>query len=304
MIEQLRVDLASFQPQLGFNPLEVEQGTYNWERMRLGVITASRISELLTPNRLAPLPDDFAFEKVGKDRFVVTAGEFKGLEWQGTRQDEFKQFIREKLPMKPSLQREGYMNHLIAEIATKMPQEPVSAKTLEYGKENEPKARDAFAFMNGITVHEIPFIYADKSMRCGASPDGIFGDTGCEIKCPFTSKVHVATLLGDKINDEYILQMQFQMFVTGAKEWTFVSYDPRMPGHLSLKTVTVPRCEVTQELIKNSVTEFIEQMDARLAQLGLKFGDQWLDDAQPEQIEQQAYYCELEQDQQFNVDDF
>lgn len=305
MIERLRTELAGFAGALGFDPLAVEQGSYQWERMRLGVISASRIKDVMTPGTMAPFPADCTYEKVGKDRFVVTGGQFNGLEWQGTRADEFKAHIRSMLPMKPAAARVQYMNELIAEIATQMPPEQISAKALQWGNDNEPKARDALAFSNGVVIHEIPFIYKDSGMRCGVSPDGIFDNTGCEIKCPLTSKIHVATLLEETINQDYIEQMQMQMWVTGSDEWTFASYDPRMPGHLSLKTVTVKRdIEFISEM-EAAINSFIDEMDVALAKLGLKFGDQWSNTAMPQEVSQQQQPEIIETEQsEFNVESF
>lgn len=225
MINQLRDNLASFQSVLGFNPLEVEQGSYPWLKMRLGVISASKCKDMMAKKGTAT--------------------------------------------------RNNYMMQLIAEVITGIPTELVPFKQLEWGKENEPAARTAYSFMTGEAVHEIPFIYADHSMRCGISPDGIVNDAGLEIKCPFTSMVHCDTLVNDAIKDEYFLQMQFSMFVTGAQYWEFMSYDPRMPAHLMTKIIKVNRCEKTQDKIAESVREFITDMDRALEQLGVKFGQQW-----------------------------
>ncbi|MBP6517916.1 lambda exonuclease family protein [Shewanella sp.] len=225
MINQLRENLASFQSVLGFNPLEVEQGSYPWLKMRLGVISASKCKDMMAKKGTAT--------------------------------------------------RNNYMMQLIAEVITGIPTELGPFKQLEWGKENEPSARTAYSFMTGDVVHEIPFIYADQSMRCGISPDGIVNDAGLEIKCPFTSMVHCDTLVNDAIKDDYFLQMQFSMFVTGAQYWEFMSYDPRMPAHLMTKIIKVNRCDKTQEKIAESVREFITDMDRALEQLGVKFGQQW-----------------------------
>lgn len=242
MINQLRDNLASFQSVLGFNPLEVEQGSYLWLKMRLGVISASKCKDMMAKKGTAT--------------------------------------------------RNNYMMQLIAEVITGIPTELGPFKQLEWGKENEPAARTAYSFMTGEAVHEIPFIYADQSMRCGISPDGIVNDAGLEIKCPFTSMVHCDTLVNDAIKDDYFLQMQFSMFVTGAQYWEFMSYDPRMPVHLMTKIIKVNRCKKTQEKIAESVREFITDMDRALEQLGVKFGMQWSTEFNftEEQLQQQKEF--------------
>lgn len=225
MISKIRNYMKEYSSIVGFDVLDVTQGSYNWHRLKLGVISASKCKDMMAK--------------------------------------------------KGSATRNSYMMQLIAEVITGLPTELGPFKQLEWGKENEPAARTAYSFMTGEVVHEIPFIYADQTMRCGISPDGIVNDAGLEIKCPFTSMVHCDTLVNDAIKDEYFLQMQFSMFVTGAQYWEFMSYDPRMPAHLMTKIIRVNRCEKTQEKIAESVREFITDMDRALEQLGVKFGQQW-----------------------------
>ncbi len=227
MIEQLRERLASHQSQLGFNPLTVEQSSYDWFKMKLGVVSASNCSKIFKPKRGA------------------------------------------------GLTRLTYMNELIGEICTGIPQEEISAKALQWGKDNEPQARELYSVLGlGGVVQELPFIYADKDMRAGCSPDGIDGDSGIEIKCPFTTKVHIDFLLNGTIKPEYHDQMQFSMMVSGAKQWHFVSYDHRMKRKI-IEKFTVNRNEERIAEIREALAEFTLDMDRALAQLGFEFGDQW-----------------------------
>ena len=69
-----------------------------------------------------------------------------------------------------SAARDGIMAELIAEIATGAPAEPVSAKALQHGLDNEPFAIDSYSFATGEIVNQIPFVYRDETMRCGCSP--------------------------------------------------------------------------------------------------------------------------------------
>lgn len=180
----LRNRLALAESFLGFNPLEVEQGSDDWFAMRLGVTTASQ------------------------------AKKFASKQGSATRQ--------------------SYMNVLLAEVATGMPAEEVSAKAMQWGKDNEPDARQAFEFATGLQVHQLPFVYrmgADgkPQRQFGCSPDGITSDGGgLEIKCPFASANHVDFIVNKSIKDDYIWQVQFSLWVTGLPHWYFASYDPRM----------------------------------------------------------------------------
>lgn len=246
MINELRERLSSHTDRLGFNPLDVEQGAFDWFKMRLGVISASNCSKIFKPTRGA------------------------------------------------GLTRVAYMNELIGEICTGIPQDEISAKAMEWGKDNEPKARELYSLLGfGGVAQEIPFIYKDGDMRLGCSPDGIDGDCGIEIKCPFTTKVHIDFLLNGTIKKEYHDQMQFSMFVSGMNAWKFLSFDPRMTRK-NIEVVTVERNEKRIGEIAQASADFIGEMDRALAQVGFSFGDQW----------QAISSSNIQQEQQHSVSQF
>ena len=171
--------------------------------------------------------------------------------------------------------REGYLNELIGQIATRE-SASIDGPALRWGKENEQSARSAYEFSTGFDVEEVPFVYGPDK-RTGVSPDGFTNKRtrGCEIKCPFTTKVHIDFLLMDKIKIEYIYQCQFSLFVTGLEVWDFCSYDKRMLNN-QIKILPQERDIKLMERFQNDIGEFILDMDKQLARLDLKFGDQWV----------------------------
>jgi len=211
---------------------EFEQGTQEWLDCRLGVITASRVHD------------------------VIKKGRSKGGY---------------------SAQRETYMMQLVAEVCTgEAPK--ISGKPLEWGNENEPHACDAYEARNFEFVEHTGLIYKDDSKRCGASPDGLIGDDGgIEIKCPYTTPVHLDTIINGTIKPEYVTQMQFVMWVTGRDWIDFCSYDPRMKGDTEsrLHVIRIDKCSDTMETFDTEIPKFIEEMDQILSKLGFEFGDQW-----------------------------
>lgn len=183
VIDQLIQRLARAESFLGFNPIDVEQGSDDWFTMRLGVATASRSHKL-----------------------VAKAG---------------------------SATRKGLINELVAEICTGIPNEQMSLRAMEWGKENEAAARSTLSFAIGQDIHEIAFVYREVDgiikRGFGCSPDGITEDGyGVELKCPFITTNHVDFILNKQIKREYIYQVQFSLWVTGLKGWYFGSFDPRM----------------------------------------------------------------------------
>ena len=131
-----------------------------------------------------------------------------------------------------------------------------------------------YQFISDIEVKELPFIYKDRSLRVGCSPDGITDDRGVEIKCPYDSSVHLNLIINDVIKPEYVAQCQFSMWVTGLTKWDFVSYDPRMTGN-ELKMLTVEPDEEMHARFDEVVPVFLDVMDQRLSDLNKEFGQQW-----------------------------
>jgi hypothetical protein len=226
--EQSALSLAK----LGFDTTKVEQGSPEWLRARLGVISASRASDLIATGR---------------------GGKGRGKAY------------------------ETYLLELVAEVATGQSPEQGTFKQAQWGHDNEDSARQIFAFHVGLPVQETTFIYANKEMRYGCSPDGIADDhSGLELKCPFTTQVHLDFLLNGNIKPEYIDQCQFSMFVTDLPYWHFGSFDPRMkvkPFH----AVTLERDESMMKTFEDAIGEMTYDIDKALEKIGMKFGDQWGD---------------------------
>ncbi|MGL4756236.1 MAG: lambda exonuclease family protein [Aeromonadaceae bacterium] len=258
----------------GVDTFKIEQGTDEWLLHRAGCITASRISDVLMQDRQAPFPEGLIIEpleKRGENRVV-----FDGKEFVGTK-DACTKFVRGLLPMITPDGKSGYMNELIAQVCTGLTQESVKFKQAEYGHEHEPLAREAYEAREFEVVETCGLIYRDDTMRCAVSPDGLTDDRGLEIKCPFTTAVHIDTLVNGKIKPEYHAQYQFCMWVTGMKRWDFVSFDPRMRGKPENR-LFVQSFEPDGELFDRfdaEVPKFIAEMDERLAKLGFTYGDQW-----------------------------
>lgn len=132
-----------------------------------------------------------------------------------------------------------YMLELVAEHLTGSPAEQVIARPLQWGHDNEPYARELYCWKHG-EVDEVGFYTLDGEKWIGCSPDGFVGSDGIvQIKCPYTSKEHVRTMLNNKVPDDYWEQVQGELWVTGRKWLDYVSYDPRMPKDLRMHVIRV-----------------------------------------------------------------
>lgn len=178
---------------------------------------------------------------------------------------------------KASESRATYMLELIAQVCTGLVPESASFKQAEWGHENEPLAREAYEALEFVSVNQCGLIYRDESLRCAISPDGILEDRGLEIKNPFTSQVHIATLLDGKIKPEYVTQCQYSLWVTGMDRWDLCSYDHRMRGAASNRLVVIPQYRDAETMARfdEEIPKFISEMDEALERLGFKFGQQW-----------------------------
>jgi len=218
-------DLERLTKTLGFNPAECEQGSQEWMKLKLGVVSASNCKQFMSGKTTAT--------------------------------------------------RQTYMAELVAQVATGIFPE-VNAKPLQWGKDHEASARSAYELETGDIVDEVPFIFGGNELRFGISVDGIVRGKGkgLELKCPSNSATHINFLCFDEIKPEYIAQVQFSMWVTGAKQWDFASYDPRMKKNM-LKIKTIERDDKLMLTFSKLMPEFIKDMDLALLRAGFIHGDQW-----------------------------
>lgn len=163
--------------------------------------------------------------------------------------------------------RANYAAELIAERLTGTVAASFTNAAMQWGADCEPQARQAYIVQTGDMVEEIAFVLHPEIPMSGASPDGLVHDDGMlEIKCPNTA-THLDTLLGEEIPGKYITQMQWQMACTGRQWCDFASFDPRLPESMRLFVRRVPR-DVGMILdLEQAVTDFLAEIDAKVARL-------------------------------------
>lgn len=169
----------------------------------------------------------------------------------------------------PAASRKNYAAQLVAERLTGAVEESYTNAAMQWGKDKEPEARAAYAFLyaDGVEVVEAGFVDHPSIAMSGASPDGYVGDDGLvEIKCPNTA-THIDTLLGKSVPGKYVTQMQWQMACTGRKWCDFVSFDPRLPSHLSLFVKRVHRDDAEIKRLETEVAQFLAEVSATVQAL-------------------------------------
>lgn len=171
-----------------------------------------------------------------------------------------------------STSRANYMAELLCERLTGEAQPFFMNDAMRWGTETEPQARAAYTFFRDVDVAQVAFVHHPEIDMAGASPDGLIGYDGLiEIKCPM-SATHLDTLSSGKPKGNYVTQMQWQMACTGRQWCDFASYDPRLPEHLRLFVVRVPRDDDAIADMEAEVRAFLSELDAKIADLNARFG--------------------------------
>jgi len=125
---------------------------------------------------------------------------------------------------KLSTSRDGLINQLIAENLLQKPTETFKSDAMQRGNDLEPEARALAELMLGVDIEEYGLIKMDD-YEIGCSSDGLWDDTGIEIKCPNAS-THISYLRKGKLPTIYIQQVQGTMLVLDLSEYWFLSYHP------------------------------------------------------------------------------
>jgi putative phage-type endonuclease len=162
--------------------------------------------------------------------------------------------------------RANYAADLVVERLTGQKASSFTNAAMEWGTEQEPNAKAAYAAKTGILVEDVGFIDHPTVAMSGASPDGFAEEGLVEIKCPNTA-THLEYIFDGKPPQKYITQMQWQMACAGKPWCDFVSYDPRLPERLQLLVVRVPRDDDYIKMLEQEVTTFLQELDDKLNKL-------------------------------------
>ena len=163
-----------------------------------------------------------------------------------------------------------YRAQLVAEILTGRPQDDSFMNAeMQWGLDQEPFARGAYEVAKNVLVDQVGFIIHPSIERAGASPDGIAGKGGLEIKCPKTA-THLQYLLSGEVPAKYHPQMLWQAACGEFEYVDFVSYDPRLPAHLQLFVCRLERDDKRITEITAEVNVFLREVDEIIERLNRK----------------------------------
>ena len=185
---------------------------------------------------------------------------------------EFKRIISPK-EMRPSASQGPYIDELIDEIVDqRYSQEPESrfmSDAMQGGVDNEPRARDWYAFDRDVIVREVGFCMS-KCGRFGSSPDGLIYDgdklvKALEIKCP-ELKTHLGYLREGVLPSEHKVQCHGHLLVCELDEMDFMSLSNN--SRIEHFIVTVRRDTFTEKLAEE-VGKFCDRLEETKRRLKL-----------------------------------
>lgn len=159
-----------------------------------------------------------------------------------------------------------YLIEVATEQITGQPASEITAKALQWGKDNEIVAREVLEEQHHIYAEPCGF-FKHETLKAGASPDGLIDWDGlAEFKCPVNSVNHIDTLLNG-MPEHHMAQVQGQMWLA-KRDWVlFCSFDPRMPEGLQLYTQRIERDQRYIDMLEAEVSKFLAEVDSLVAKL-------------------------------------
>jgi hypothetical protein len=142
-----------------------------------------------------------------------------------------------------------------------------TSTAMQWGIDHEEDARTAVEFSRGGVTELAGFVTHPMIDGVGCSPDGYDGEGVLEIKCPYTLREHVRTLVTRQVPKQYWPQVQGEMWVCEKQRATFASFHPSFPERFRLVTVNVDRDQKYIDELETRVIAFQQMIADTIASL-------------------------------------
>lgn len=159
--------------------------------------------------------------------------------------------------------RDNLLWSLVLERMTGKPQESgFTSAAMAQGIEREAAAVAAYEATTGRLVRSCGFLRHDGLMA-GASLDGYLGDYEIlvSIKCR-QPKAHAEHVLTGKVPGDALAQMRHELWLTGALDHHYVSYNPDFPESQQLRIKVFTRAELDADGYERDLVAFLADVDA------------------------------------------
>jgi predicted phage-related endonuclease len=175
---------------------------------------------------------------------------------------EMKLIITPTLKVAANDKATAHLYELLAQRITGYVEPHYISDDMLRGQVDEIEARLLYA-KHYAPVEEVGFVTNSRwGFTLGCSPDGLVGDDGM-IECKSRrQKFQAATIINNEVPDEYEIQIQTALLVTGRAWCDFISYCGGMP----MVTIRMKADAEIQAAIVNAATAFEEAMADRLAE--------------------------------------
>lgn len=170
----------------------------------------------------------------------------------------------------------SYLYDLLGEHLTDQPSQTFTGSdATEWGNKYEAQAINEYTKRTGRKVQQRnTFMQHPELQFVGGTPDGLVGEKGLiEVKCPFTFKNHLRTVVTRIVPDEYLAQVHGHLWLSGRQWCDFVSYDPRIPTkhkHARLVVIRVKRNPMILNDLENLIGRFNDLLLEKLNLLKIK----------------------------------
>ena len=157
------------------------------------------------------------------------------------------------------------------ERLTGVPAETYQSAAMAQGLEREPLARAAYAFLHDVEVELTDPVRHPLIKGSHASPDGLVGSQGLiEIKSPQLA-AHLDTLWNERIDGDYLIQIQWQLATTGRQWADFVSFNPDFPERMQFWETRIERDQKVIDGLEGEVRTFLAELEEKLTALDARY---------------------------------
>lgn len=141
------------------------------------------------------------------------------------------------------------------------------SQAMQTGIDREADAFFAYEVLTGTVVQRTGFL-AHTSMMCGASLDGHLGDFDklLSIKCRQPA-AHYDFLRTGRIPADALAQITHELWLTGAQQHDYFSWNPDFPPALQSRIVTVTRAVVDIDAYERAARAFLAEVESEVAQM-------------------------------------
>lgn len=207
--------------------LEMEQGTQEWLDARLGCLTASNASDLMSEPKSA-------------------ADKAAGLLSDGAI---------------------TYVLKIAAEAITGVRSEDdVTNRYTEWGHTWQPKATEYYERIMKVHVQQVGFIKSAPHIG-GSPDGLVGSDGGVEFKCPYNIHEHLRNLeittpeQLKKVHKDHYWQCIQCMLIANRKWWDFVSFHPSFPAASRFHRVRIPRSAIEVGALRKKLDKGVEYIE-------------------------------------------